>query len=132
MCGETRRDDVRRSRRDRKRGRVSLNEQGVLHAGAREDAQTRLEHLARRVDPDRGSEARRDAAERVTDAGADVDDALAAVVGRQRDDAVEILSAGVVRTLDVPGRCAAELLLDRLDAAHFVTSTLANSTVFSR
>jgi hypothetical protein len=54
----------------------------------------------------------------VTHAGADVDDALAAVVGRERDDAIEVLTFGVSRALDVRGRGAAELFLDRLDAAH--------------
>ena len=68
----------------------------------------------------------------MTDARANVDDALASVLRRERDDAVEILAARVVRTLDIRGRGAAELLLNRPDAAHAVTSTFANSTVFSR
>jgi hypothetical protein len=113
-------------------GRVGLDEQRVPHAGAREDPGARHEHLARRVDADRAPECRRDSPQGVTDAGADVDDPLASMLGRERDDAIQVLAASVGRALDVRGRGAAELLLDGLDAAHFGLSSFANSTVFSR
>ena len=82
MCREARGHDVGRPRGDRQRGRVGLDEQGVRYLGARQDAGAGLEHLARRVHTDRALKARRDTAERVTDAGPDVHDAFAAVLRR--------------------------------------------------
>ena len=60
-----------------------------------------------------------------------VDNAISTVLGRERDDPVEILAARVSRAVDVRGRGAAELLLDRVDPAQSASS-FAYSTVFSR
>ncbi|HEY7623506.1 MAG TPA: hypothetical protein VIA63_00615 [Candidatus Limnocylindria bacterium] len=87
-----------------------------MNAG--QHAQSRFQHLSRCVDADGGAERRRDPAQRVSDAGADVDDALAAVLARERDDAIKILSARVGRAFDVRGGGTPELLLDRFDLAH--------------
>src|SRR4030081_3476179 len=61
---------------------------------------------------------RRDAAESVADARANVDEALPAMLCRERDDPIEVLAAGVGRAVDVCGGGSAELLLDLLDAPH--------------
>ena len=82
MCRETRGHDVDRPRGDRQRRRVGLDEHGIRYPGARQDAGAGLEHLARRVHTDRAPEVRRDAAERVTDAGPDIHDAFTPVLRR--------------------------------------------------
>ena len=68
----------------------------------------------------------------MTDACADIHDSLAAVLGRERDDAIEILTARVSRTLHVRRRGAAKLFLDRLDAAQPLKASFANSTAIAR
>ena len=131
MRGEARRDDVRRSRRDGQRRRIGLHEDRVRDARAGQDAAPRGEHLPRRVDADRRRKRWRDPAERMAHAGTDVDEPLAAVLASERHDAVEILTPGMRRAVDISGRRAAELPLDRTDLAHSSASGFANSTVRS-
>ena len=100
-------------------------------ARARQDAPPGLEHLPRRVDADRRRERRGDPPERMAHAGTDVDEPLATVLASERHDAVEILTPGMRRTVDISGRRAAELPLDRTDLAHSSASGFANSTVRS-
>ena len=132
MRREARGDDVDRGARDRERRRVRLDEPGVRDPRSGEDGLSGFEHLARRVDADRRTELRRDPAERVPDARADVQDPIAAVLGREGDDAIEIRTLGVRRALDVRGGGAAELPLHRLDVAHVSPSRLLYSIVGSR
>ena len=82
MRGQARGHDVHRSRGDRQRGRVGLDQKRVGHPGGREDAGARLEHFACRVHTDGAAKLRRDTPKGVTDAGADVHDALASVLRR--------------------------------------------------
>ena len=70
--------------------------------------------------------------QRVTDAGADVDDPIPTMLPRERHDPIEILASRMGRALDVGGRDAAELALDRLDVAHVASRRLLYSTVASR